>query len=496
MSSLTFYGGVKEIGGNKILLEEEDTRIFLDFGMSFKRSNLFFSEFLQPRKCNGIMDFIEFGLLPDIKGIYRRDYLEHCRITPIETTVDGVLLSHAHADHCAYVHHLREDIPIFGIPATLAIMQALEETGAGGFNDLIDLSQSFKVRQSKRGDKLTKVRGEESKIPRKRSICKDRFQIKDLTIESIPVNHSLPGATAYIIHSSIGPIVYTGDLRFHGYGGYLTENFVKRAADLQPVIMITEGTRIRNKTDKDQDKDVQGGPRSEEELKEKISELIRDSGKKIVVANWPVRDTDRMLSFYKASKENDRKLIISMKQAYLLDLLRAADADIPSIDDDHIRIHIPRKGWGIFNDERYPDYMQEQDYDKWERRYLYHKNAITDREIRENQEEFVLRCDYFELKNLIDVKPQEGSLYIRSVTEPFDDEMEIDAIRVKNWLDHFKLKMEQIHVSGHASKPELIEMIREIQPKKIIPIHTEYPEGFRFKGIETIMVKEGEKVRL
>ena len=56
--------------------------------------------------------------------------------------------------------------------------------------------------------------------------------------------------------------------------------------------------------------------------------------------------------------------------------------------------------------------------------------------------------------------------------------------------------MEQIHVSGHASKPELIEMIKEIQPKKIIPIHTEYPEGFRFKGIETIMVKEGEKVRL
>jgi ribonuclease J len=95
-------------------------------------------------------------------------------------------------------------------------MQALEETGSGGFNDLIDLSQSFQVRQSKRGDKLTKMKGEESKMSRKRSICKDRFQIKDLTVESIPINHSLPGATAYIIHSSIGPIVYTGDLRFHG----------------------------------------------------------------------------------------------------------------------------------------------------------------------------------------------------------------------------------------------------------------------------------------
>ena len=33
--SLTFYGGVNEIGGNKILIEGDKTRLFLDFGMSF-----------------------------------------------------------------------------------------------------------------------------------------------------------------------------------------------------------------------------------------------------------------------------------------------------------------------------------------------------------------------------------------------------------------------------------------------------------------------------
>ena len=38
MVSLTFYGGVNEIGGNKILLEDQDTRLFLDFGMSFTQS--------------------------------------------------------------------------------------------------------------------------------------------------------------------------------------------------------------------------------------------------------------------------------------------------------------------------------------------------------------------------------------------------------------------------------------------------------------------------
>ena len=34
VTSLTFYGGVNEIGGNKILLEDKDTRVFLDFGKS------------------------------------------------------------------------------------------------------------------------------------------------------------------------------------------------------------------------------------------------------------------------------------------------------------------------------------------------------------------------------------------------------------------------------------------------------------------------------
>ena len=77
MVSLTFYGGVDEIGGNKILLEDEDTRLLLDFGMSFNQSGKFFSEFLQPRKCNCILDFQVTGLLPNLRGVYRQDYLKY-----------------------------------------------------------------------------------------------------------------------------------------------------------------------------------------------------------------------------------------------------------------------------------------------------------------------------------------------------------------------------------------------------------------------------------
>jgi len=40
MTKLTFYGGVNEIGGNKILLEDSGTKIFLDFGMSLNSTHV------------------------------------------------------------------------------------------------------------------------------------------------------------------------------------------------------------------------------------------------------------------------------------------------------------------------------------------------------------------------------------------------------------------------------------------------------------------------
>jgi ribonuclease J len=68
-TSLTFYGGVNEIGGNKILLEDKKTKIFLDFGQSFSFGAKFFTSWLQPRSLNGLEDYFELNLLPKIGGL-------------------------------------------------------------------------------------------------------------------------------------------------------------------------------------------------------------------------------------------------------------------------------------------------------------------------------------------------------------------------------------------------------------------------------------------
>src|SRR4030065_1139954 len=73
MVKLTFYGGVGEIGGNKILLEDHKGKLFLDFGYRYSKYRTYYEEYLKPRAGAGLLDLLVMGLLPHLEGIYRTD---------------------------------------------------------------------------------------------------------------------------------------------------------------------------------------------------------------------------------------------------------------------------------------------------------------------------------------------------------------------------------------------------------------------------------------
>jgi ribonuclease J len=160
-------------------------------------------------------------------------------------------------------------------------------------------------------------------------------------------------------------------------------------------------------------------------------------------------------------------------------------------------VYIPRKTWGVYKDDRFSEKIQREDYDYWEREFLDHSNAVTAKDISENQNEYIFRCDFFELKELIDVKPDTGSSYIRSVCEPFDLEMELDLKKVENWLTHFGLyPYTQIHASGHLNYDEIKQVVEIVQPKVLIPVHTQHPEVFQNLHDNVILPGKGREIAL
>jgi ribonuclease J len=197
---------VNEVGGNKILLTDKDTSIFLDFGKGFSRRARYFEEFLNPRTANGLVDFLEMGLIPDIEGIYREDLLEMAgRKGSAKPGIDGVLVSHAHADHVDYVSFLHKDIPIYMGSTCHTILQAIQERAPRDFEkEVLD----FIIRPSKRGNNKSIKR----RIETFRSGGK--FKIGSLEIHPIHVDHSIPGAYGFIIYTSSGPVVYSGAIHF------------------------------------------------------------------------------------------------------------------------------------------------------------------------------------------------------------------------------------------------------------------------------------------
>jgi ribonuclease J len=273
-----------------------------------------------------------------------------------------------------------------------------------------------------------------------------------------------------------------------------TEKFVENCSESEIDILLCEGTRVKeefSKTELDVEKDV--------------INIVKDT-KNLVVCSYPTRDLDRLLSFYNAAVQSGRYLVIDLKQAYILKLFQESESSgkiYPKPTDKRIKIYIPKKKWGLIDKDltQWGKKLVLEDYFNWASEFLDYENRLDYRDVTQNQKDMIFYCSDFQVQELIDVRPMENSSYIRSSTEPFDDEMELDQRRVKRWLVHFGLlKKEEewnhIHVSGHGSGDQIKKIIEGSNSKSLIPIHTEHEE-FHKKWHENVLEPQlGKSVKI
>jgi ribonuclease J len=430
---LTFYGGVNEIGGNKILLQDKKTKVFLDFGQSFNSGNDYFTGWLSPRRINGLKDYFEFGLLPKLRGIYSKENLEQTNLPYVKPEIDAVFLSHAHFDHIEHIKFLDPEIPIYLGVGTKLFVEAQEETSS--FCNYCE----HNYRTFRTGDKIT---------------------VGDVEVEPVHVDHSIPAAYGYLIHTSEGTVVYTGDLRVHGPRSEMTDEFIEKACDSEPIALICEGTRMVSVEKRKN--------HSEEQVKQGSNKIVSSTDKLVLVTHYS-RDMDRFRSLHTVAKENNREFVISTKTAHLLNkLIDDTRLDLPDPSkDETIRVYYKRKKSGEH---------QEKDYYVWERPYL--EKRVTADYINKHQGKILMDLNFYQFAEMIDIKPEANSNFIHSMSEPFSEE-DIEDEVMHNWLSHFKLNFHQLHASGHMNQKQLVKKMNKIKPKKVFPIHTENQQLFQ-----------------
>ena len=493
MTSITFHGGVNDIGGNKFLVKDKDTTLFMDFGMSFSEEGRFFTQFMSARGSNALADMFELGILPKIKGMYRQDYAKHVGFDGNEETeIDGILLTHAHVDHCAYISYLRPDIPIYCSEESKLIMQNFDDTGSDQY---LTHKEKFQFYKNKTGG-VSRATGDKVTYPRtiKTFQSGKEFSINSIKVEPLQVDHSIAGVHAFILHTSEGSIGNTADLRFHGRRSKDTEKFVERCGESSLDLLLCEGTRVNSTKSL-----------TEYDVETTVVDIVNNT-KGLAICGYPIRDLDRLMSFFIAAKNTNRYLVIDMKQAYLLKLFHESEnlrGHYPSPIDKNIKIYIQRGTWGLLdkNKDKFSEEQLYADYSMWQRPFLDYPNAIDYRDIKKNQKDFIFFCSDFRLQDLIDIKPDEGATYIRSLTEPFDVEMEHKEEQVKNWFTHFGVikkdqDWHQIHVSGHGDGEQIKKVIDGSNSKKLIPIHTQHDEYHKKWHGNVLSVKQHDSVDL
>jgi len=500
--------GKNTIGGSKILVTNKDSAVFLDFGKNFKTWGNYFEEFLQPRTSTGIMhDLWRLGLLPHYSGIYREDLILNNFKKEVDKNpslnINAILLSHAHIDHCGYIPLLREDIPVYTSLITKRLMNVMQDTGKGGV-----ISQYANIKLRKEVEVLYRNKVLKNRTKKDGNVDYSRKfnvesegQIGAIKYKFYPVEHSILGASAIYLKVNGVKIAYTGDLRFHGVNKRSTYNFVESMSKIKPDILISEGTRVTEeyyniwKDSKEGDFILGKNKSTSEEDVYNISlETVKKHPGKLVIADFSARNIERLGIFLKIAKETNRKLATMPEDAYMLYAVsKYYEDDIGSmannvetinlIDDDNLFFFVPKR-------ITTPSWFKEGSAFNTK----YKNKSVNAKDIQNNPGNYILCFSFWNMAHLLDLN-LEGGIYIYSSSEAYTEEQAIDMNRLLNWIDYFHLTPygikrgssdpefdKKYHSSGHASMSNIVNMIEKINPKVLIPVHTEhykvFEEGF------------------
>ncbi|MBA7532478.1 Ribonuclease J [subsurface metagenome] len=422
--NLIIHRGTNEIGGTCIELQSGYSRILLDFGMPLVNKSGGGFDF-RPFQKLPTSELIKQGILPNVQGVYDN-----------KNEIDGVIISHPHADHYGLMQYLNKDISVWLGEAT---------------HKILELNNIFLYQKNK--------------IVTPNYFQKEQtFHVGTFTITPYWMDHSAFDSYAFLIEAEGKKIFYSGDFRSHGRKSKVHKWFLHNVPK-EVNYLLLEGTTLgRNQT-------IQ---KTEEDIQNELIVLFKQSDC-INYIYTSSQNIDRLVSIYKACLASDKTLVVDVYTANVLETL-----------SEFARLPSPLKGFPILR-VLFPHYLTTKLVNSGHNNlvYKFKGKRMPKEEISSSPSDYVVIVRPSMRKDLGKISTTKGNL-IYSMWEGY--KLHDSTRTFLDWLKSKNFTIHDIHTSGHADPETLKELADTLSPVIIIPIHTfnkkDYKNIFNQKVLE------------
>ena len=345
---------------------------------------------------------------------------------------DGALISHYHSDHVGLATRILPEIQIYMGEKSYEIYKVTREY----------------------------IKKEYLKEPRVFK-SEEQVSIGDIKITPYLCDHSAFDSHMFLLECEGKKILYTGDFRSNGRKSF--EPLLRKLPKVD--VLITEGTNLSNNK-------IGKINLTEKGLEKKGIEILEGNDRPVFVL-MAATNIDRIVTFYKIANATKRLFLLDTYAGLITDTI---GGNIPN----------PR----TFSNVR----MFLTNQNKYKILENYPKNKIGRKGIVNSN---FMMCIRSSMKQYLEKYPEgfsfEGCTLFYSMWEGYKKEK--NTKEFLEFMEEKGVKIISLHTSGHADEKDFDKLIKKVEPKIIIPVHTENSEWFkRYENCEVICDKNIIKI--
>ena len=367
---------------------------------------------------------------------------------------DAVLISHPHQDHYGLIENLDPAMPVYiGEIAGKMIAAARVFTGRKSLNNTFTYFKAWTP-----------------------------FEISPFRITPYLMDHSSVDSFGFLIEADGKKVFYSGDFRAHGSKEKAFEAFLARPPRNVDLLLM-EGTMMGRENEAyKREKNI------EEEM---LKVLINETGPAFLVCSG--QHVDRLCAAYRACRRSGRIFVVDIYTAWILQILSEHFDTTPHFRMEDIRV----LAHGATARSHYLSIKGDSDFDDFLREIYKRDNVITEARIGESPRRYFVKNSRVDLL-LKALNPPQCSLIYSQWSGYLEEKYNPQSWKLTNLRDDPRVAFHEIHTGGHAFRPDLKRYADAMNPKLLVPIHTEKKDAYAkyFKPIQVKPVADGEIFRV